>query len=177
MADEYIDIVTEDNQLTGRSELKSMAHREGLWHRAAHVWIYNDQKEILLQKRAAKKELFPDVWDFSVGGHVCAGESVITSAVREVEEEIGVCITSEELTLIAIRKASNTYDTLKNNEFYYVYILHKNVRIDNIVKQETEVADVRWFAPKDVMQLFKDGELLPHEGTYWKDMVALIQDR
>lgn len=39
MSDEVIDICDENNVIAGK-ELKSIAHEKGLWHRAAHIWIY-----------------------------------------------------------------------------------------------------------------------------------------
>jgi len=37
LADELIDIYDEDNKPTGVQKMKSEAHRQGLWHRAAHI--------------------------------------------------------------------------------------------------------------------------------------------
>ena len=59
MADELIDIYDENNKPLGIQKMKSEAHRDGLWHRASHVWIYNSKGEILLQLRAKNKELWP----------------------------------------------------------------------------------------------------------------------
>ncbi len=76
--------------------MKSEAHREGLWHRAAHIWAYNSKGEILLQLRAKNKRTFPDKWDLSVAGHISASEEPIDSALREIEEEVGLCAKKED---------------------------------------------------------------------------------
>ena len=81
MAEEFIDVVDEKNVLTGKKVKKSLAHQDGIWHRAAHIWLYNAKGEILLQLRAKDKQQYPDSWDCSAGGHVSAGEEVITSAL------------------------------------------------------------------------------------------------
>lgn len=47
---EYIDIVDENNNPTGKVKEKQQAHEDGNFHRTAHVWIINDKNELLLQK-------------------------------------------------------------------------------------------------------------------------------
>ena len=82
MADELIDICDESNNLTKIQKMKSYAHKAGLWHRTAHIWIYNSKGNILLQLRAKEKLLYPDMWDISAAGHVSAGEDPTTSGLR-----------------------------------------------------------------------------------------------
>lgn len=62
MADELIDICDEQNNLTGETVMKSVAHTKGLFHRSTHVWIYNSQGEMLLQLRAKEKKIYQEVW-------------------------------------------------------------------------------------------------------------------
>ena len=90
MADELIDICDKNNNHINIQKMKSEAHKDGLWHRASHIWIYNSNGEILLQLRAKEKELYPDMWDISAAGHVSAGEEPIVSGLREVKEELGL---------------------------------------------------------------------------------------
>ncbi len=82
MADELIDIVDENNKLTGVRKMKSEAHKKGLWHRASHVWIYNSKNELLIQLRAKDKVTDADRWDMAAAGHVGAGEETLATAVR-----------------------------------------------------------------------------------------------
>ena len=42
----------------------------GDWHRAVHVWIFvQSTANVLIQKRAACKESWPNLWDISAAGH------------------------------------------------------------------------------------------------------------
>ena len=50
--------------------------------------IRNAQGQLLVQKRAPNRELYPDCWDI-IGGHVEAGESLTTALAREIHEETG----------------------------------------------------------------------------------------
>ena len=46
---------------------RSEAHRDGVWHRAVHVIVWDRRGRILLQKRAAAKASFPGFWDAMKG--------------------------------------------------------------------------------------------------------------
>jgi isopentenyldiphosphate isomerase len=74
MADyqEKLDIVDEDDNIIGQ-DTRENVHRKGLLHREIHVIIYNDENEILLQKRSMNKDTYPSLLDISVGGHVDLG--------------------------------------------------------------------------------------------------------
>lgn len=50
---ELIDIVDENNQLTGQVEDRWVAYNKGLWRRTVSCWIINKKGEILLQKKSS----------------------------------------------------------------------------------------------------------------------------
>jgi isopentenyl-diphosphate delta-isomerase len=81
MVDEMIKIYDENNNYINKNLMKSVAHRDGLWHRTSHICIYNSEGKILLQKRASCKELLPDMWDISVAGHVGYDDCELSAAV------------------------------------------------------------------------------------------------
>lgn len=68
MSEEYVDLFDSDDRPLSRSVPKRQAHQQGLWHRSAHVWIYDRTGNILMQKRALTKDTFPGLWDISVPG-------------------------------------------------------------------------------------------------------------
>jgi isopentenyl-diphosphate Delta-isomerase len=65
-------------------------HRQGLWHRAAHVWLFTGDGRLWIQRRAAHKDVCPGCWDFSVGEHLRPGERFDEAAQRGLDEELGV---------------------------------------------------------------------------------------
>jgi len=101
MPDELIDVLAEDGSPLGRSKEKALVHRDGDWHRTVHLWIVTPDLRVLLQKRSSSKVNHPSLWDVSVAGHVDAGESPATAAIREAREELGIEIAEEELRHIA----------------------------------------------------------------------------
>lgn len=73
-------------ELVARHEV----HRRGLWHKSAHVFLFDSRDRMLLQQRAADKDLYPGLWDYSVGEHLLDGESFLAGAERGLLEELGI---------------------------------------------------------------------------------------
>ena len=81
---ELVDIVDENNKLTGQVEEKTLTHKKCLWHRHVSSWIMNKKGEVLLQKRSADKPRNPSKWA-KTGGHVDSGEDVKDAILREIK--------------------------------------------------------------------------------------------
>lgn len=178
MADELIDIIDENDNLTGLQKMKSEAHRDGLWHRAAHIWIYSSKGEILLQFRASEKPFFPDKWDISAAGHIGAGEEPIVSGLRELEEELGIKAGPQDLDFFGTRKASAVYNDIINKEYYYVYFMKFDGDISSLSLQKEEVGEVRFFLPEDLLlRLDREPEKFVPHGSYWNDALNEIRKR
>ena len=97
---EIFDIIDENGNPTGQTVERSIAHAEGIRHRTAHIWIIrwkNGRAEILLQKRSRNKDSFPGKFDTSSAGHIQAGDEPLGSALRELEEELGIHAVPEDL--------------------------------------------------------------------------------
>jgi isopentenyldiphosphate isomerase len=78
---------------TGRSTglvPREDVHARGLWHRSAHVFLFDRRGALWVQRRAAGKDLFAGRWDFSVGEHLKPGETYLQGALRGLQEELGV---------------------------------------------------------------------------------------
>jgi 16S rRNA (adenine1518-N6/adenine1519-N6)-dimethyltransferase len=82
-------VVDENDQVVG-SAPRGEVHGNNLRHRAVHLFIFNRQGELFLQKRSPWKDRHPLLWDSSAAGHVDAGEEYDEAAGRELEEELGI---------------------------------------------------------------------------------------
>ncbi|MDT8445908.1 MAG: NUDIX domain-containing protein [bacterium] len=79
---------------TGRQVLRGDAHRQGIAHRAMHLWVYTrleGRLVLLFQQRSFEKPNFPGQFGPTVGGHVTSGEG-IEALTREAQEEIGLVV-------------------------------------------------------------------------------------
>ncbi len=173
--DELIDIYNENNDPLKISRMRSEAHRSGLWHRSAHIWIYNNKSEVLLQLRSGSKSIFPDRWDVSSAGHIGAGEVPIESAIRELEEELGIKAVIDYLEFYKISKQSKQYKDFLDNEIHNVYFHKFNDDINNLILQKEEVEDIR-FCHTSILKNEIDmnpEKFVPH-GEYWLDIISEV---
>ena len=89
MADEWFDVVDENDKVVGRA-LRSEVHAKNFLHRAVHVLVFNARGEVFLQKRSMSKDQCPGMWGTSCAGHVDSGEDYDHAAHREFREELGI---------------------------------------------------------------------------------------
>jgi isopentenyl-diphosphate Delta-isomerase len=144
--DEVIDILTPEGKPTGKTALKSEAHKKGWYHATVHIWLFTTSKKILLQKRALTKKIFPGLWDISVAGHIGAGESVLNAAKREVFEEIGLELSEEDLIKIGTRVHQVSHSNgIIDNEHHHVFIAELKKPLSELKIQKEEVAAIQLF--------------------------------
>jgi isopentenyl-diphosphate delta-isomerase type 1 len=87
--DEIYDVVDMDDRVIGKAPRKEI-HQKNLIHRSVHVFVFNPEGWLFLQKRALSKDENPGFWDTSSAGHVDSGEDYLTAANRELKEELGI---------------------------------------------------------------------------------------
>ncbi len=176
MDNELLDITDEHGNLTGKTCLKSEAHKYGYFHATVHIWLYTSNKKIVLQKRALTKKVFPGLWDISVAGHIGAGEKIISAALREIKEEIGFDLTEENLFKIGTRKHQVHHDNgIIDNEFHHVFIAELNVPLQNLTIQESEVAALKLFDLHILLNTKKhENVLLPQFHDYYSSVYTSI---
>jgi isopentenyldiphosphate isomerase len=87
--DELLEVVDSEDTVIRRAT-RAEIHRNGLMHRAVHLFVFNASREIYVQRRSASKDSHPLKLDSSAAGHVDPGESYEEAAVRELREELGI---------------------------------------------------------------------------------------
>ncbi|MHA7060050.1 NUDIX hydrolase [Aquimarina sp. M1] len=179
MADELIDILDKNGKPTREVRLKSEAHQLGLYHSSVHIWLYTKEGNLLFQKRSNNKDTFPNLWDVSVAGHIGTGESAKESALREIQEEIGISVAQEDLEFIRTclakkRPRSDIFD----NEFHHVFISELKVSLDELTLQKEEVSDIKLMPLAKLKQLIQNTELskayVPHGSTYFEFVLGAV---
>lgn len=160
--DEYIDIVTKKGEPTGKTVLKSEAHKNGWYHNTIHLWLYTRQGHILLQQRSHKKTIHPLLWDVSAAGHIDAGESFIGAALRETREELGLQLEANALTKVGTFLHETNYGTIQDNEFHQVYIAELKVPLDALKPLEEEVEAIKLVNFNEFELLLKHSETNHH---------------
>ena len=87
--EEMVTIVDKNNQVIG-SATRAEMRAKNLGHRATYILVFNQKKEVFVHKRTTTKDVYPGFCDVVAGGVVLADESYEESAVRELEEELGI---------------------------------------------------------------------------------------
>ena len=86
---ELVDVVDTDDRVLGRATRAEM-RRDNLLHRAVYILVFNARGELFVHRRTESKDVYPGLWDVTIGGVVAAGEDYLDAARREIGEEIGV---------------------------------------------------------------------------------------
>ena len=149
---EFFDIVDENGIPTGIIEERTIAHKIGARHRTSHVWIVRKREgriQILLQKRSKDKDSFPGCYDISSAGHIPQGVDFVPSALRELEEELGLVIDEKELIDCGLNRIfiSEYFhgEQFVDNQVCKVFLLWKDIEIEDMKIQYEEIESVKWF--------------------------------
>lgn len=142
------------------TEEKTAAHLgDGVLHRAFSAFVRNGRGELLIQKRAAGKMLWPGYWSNTCCSHPEPGEDVRKAGERRLQEELGF---SCPLKVIG----SFRYHALFRNvgsERELCYIAAG--RYDGEVRPNPdEVEDVAWISPEE---LWRETEKDSDKWTPW----------
>ena len=159
---EEFDIYDINRIRTGRTAMRGDALKNGEFRLVVHVCIFNSRGELLIQKRQSTKNTWADLWDVSVGGGALAGECSTEAAERETEEEIGLKI---DLHGQRPRMTVNFREGFND-----VYIIRRDVRLEELILQEDEVSDVRWADRETILQMMDRKEFIP----YYKGFIQWI---
>lgn len=162
---ELFDVVNEQDEVIDRKP-RGVVHAEGLNHRAIHVFFFNQDGHVFLQRRSLLKKNHPDTWDSSCSGHVDAGESYDQAAPREVAEELGVKgLTVGPHGLEPAFKIDACAET--GREFVWLYCCHHEGPFQ---LNPAEISGGRWFAPEDLDRTLENdgGNFAPAFAYIWK---------
>src|SRR5258707_4811306 len=141
MSEEIFDVVNEHDEVVDHKP-RSEVHRLGLMHRAVHVLVFNDRGEVFLQKRSMSKDRQPGLWDSSASGHLDTGEDYDTCAIRELREEIGLCLSAPPQRLFKLAASPQT-------DQEHVWVYRCNAEGPFSLHPE-EIDTGGWFSPEAV---------------------------
>jgi len=158
MIEEHVILVDENDRQIGVMP-KLEAHQKAVLHRAFSVFVFNNNKELMLQQRAMHKYHSPGLWTNTCCSHQRDGETNIEAGKRRLQEEMGF-VTNLEETISFIYKAP--FDNgLTEHEFDHVLVGYYN-KEPNINSEE--VADWKWMTLDAVK---KDMDIHPESYTVW----------
>ncbi len=148
--EEQVVLISENDDVLGLME-KMQAHKNGILHRAFSVFLFNENNEMLLQKRSSEKYHSPNQWTNAVCSHPRIDETYLEGAKRRLKEELGI---ETELT----EKFHFTYkaevgQNLWEHELDYVFTGNFQ---GNFNLNKDEVSEIRYLSMENLEREMKD---------------------
>ena len=155
---EEVVLVNKNDEPIGTME-KMEAHEKGLLHRAFSVFVFNDNQELMLQKRARSKYHSGGLWTNTCCSHPRPDESIEDAAVRRLMEEMGFK-TEVQSHYHFIYKTALDNDLVEHELDYVLTGIYNSV--PNLNEEEAE--DYKFVALPVLEQWMQDK---PEDFTVW----------
>ena len=141
---EYLNLYDRDGNLVNEKGIKGVKSDKLVG--IVIIFIENSKGEFLIQKTSSSR----DSVYATTGGHVSYGLSFKEAIIKEVEEELGIDISCDNIVEV------NTYI----REFFVqkVYYLKKDIDINDIVIDNSEVSGVYFFSREYISKLIKENK-------------------
>lgn len=148
-ADELVDTVNADNQITGtvtRAEIR----KNLLPHRASYAACCDRQGRFIVEVRTLSKDYAPGELDLCAGGVMQHGEEPDEAARRELEEELGLCPEDPRTEFYPLGTLKIIYANGRDFLIAYLYL----VRTDAVtVRQKSEVSGILCLKREEIAKL------------------------
>ncbi len=119
-SNERLVLVDEEDNVLGYETRGRCHHGDGLLHRGFSVYLFDERRKLLIQKRSARKDLWPGYWSNSCCSHPRPGESYEDAARRRVREELGLVLPLK--FLFRFRYQARYDSTGSENELCSVFV-------------------------------------------------------
>ncbi len=125
------------------------------------VFIKNSNGKYLIQRTSEERgSRFS-----STGGDVKHGERGLEAILREVKEELGLSIDSNELQFISLVKHPDRPCVIN------LYLLNMDVDVETLKLQVEEVDSVHWLDEQEILKLIKDNKFLASHGYLFEKYI------
>ena len=172
---ELIDVLDSSGNKTGEKTTLDDACNRGLWHNSVHAIIVTQDHKVIAQKRSHSIVMNPDLIELSAGGAVNSGEQCEQAIIREVKEELGIAVDSDEIIFIGTNKYNKRFTKLHktSNTFLHTYVIKLKKPIYRTHLQASETAKLYLLSIKKAKRLVRYhrivrlGRITPFY-SYWR---------
>jgi len=155
---DYVILVDENDNDIGIEE-KILAHQQKLLHRAFSIFLFNDNFEILLQKRAPNKYHSGNLWTNTCCSHPLQNLSLIESAKKRLIEEMGIEANLNKV--FSFIYEAEFENGLHEHEFDHVLFGRFN---GEPILNPYEAVDFRWITISELKDEIQNN---PNKFTFW----------
>jgi isopentenyl-diphosphate delta-isomerase len=144
---EDVVLLNEEGTAIGTASKASVHGPDTPLHLAFSCYVFNDQGEVLITRRALSKARWPGVWTNSFCGHPAPAEQLLTAVHRRAAYEVGLKLSQLELALPVFRYRAVDAAGIVENEVCPVYIASSS---QQPTLHPAEVMDCAWVDPLDL---------------------------
>ena len=149
---EYLDIYDENGNYLGKED-RSIVHRDALWHKTVHCWLYDNEGNVYFQIRKDEQKLYT-----TASGHVKAGETIKEGFGREVEEEIGIQVDYDKAEFVNVYKfimdkKKKDGSVFRDRAFSNVYVCIFNGKYSEFNFDDSEISGLVKVNAKQALEL------------------------
>ena len=148
-SEEEVAVVDEQGRVVG-SAPRSVVRRDNLRHAATAVLVRDPDGRIYLHRRSDTKDWAPGHWDAAAGGVIALGEEPLASALRELDEELGI------IGIGLAELGTHLYEDDSVRCYEHAYEAVWDGPIDH---QPEEVAEGRWATLTELAALLADPDV------------------
>ena len=158
--DELIVVDKQDN-IIGSIGKEECHNGDGILHRAFSIFIFNNQKQLLIQQRSNLKRLWPLFWSNTCCSHQRLREPLLDITKKRLEEEFGFSCPLKNLYKFQYSAKYN--DVGSENEICSVLIGKLNDEI-KLNPNPEEVSNFKWVNIKELQEDIKNN---PEKYSPW----------
>lgn len=180
MAEQLLEVVSEADKVIGLKP-RSEIHAQGLRHREVHIFLVTPQGEVVLQRRSATKDSYPNYLDASAGGHVEIGQTYLQAALMELVEETGLKVSAGQLIEITKLDKNQLGSGIKNLVFRMIYCLPWDGKLSDLQIEAADGAGFELMKIENILALNPDepsdlipGLLAPDYQAIWQKILQLL---
>lgn len=146
-------------------------HRDGAWHQVAHCLVVRSgaPARVVLQVRTTTTATYPGRLDLTVTGHISAGESPAEGMLREVAEEIGIEVASEQLVPLGTRLLADDHGEIRNRELMHVFLLVDDRPLGDYPLDPAHVGGLVEITTADLLRVLADRSARVECPAVWVD--------
>lgn len=163
MKEEEIVIVDENDACVGSME-KLFVHKNGILHRAFSVVLFDEEGNMLIQKRSGIKYHSAMLWSNACCSHQRAGESMKEAVRRGLYDELRIAVDLTESFVFHYRCECG--NSLVENEIDHVFV--GNYFRKPIDFNTDEIEEIRWVGIDEILKGMQAGNSF----TYWFKIIV-----
>ena len=156
---ELLDIYDEQGNNTGKTIVRGETPKEKEHIALSVIFIENDAHQFLIQKSSKEKGNNYT----STGGHVNTKETPKEAIIREVQEELGITLNTNEIEEYGY--------LLYDMPIRYIFYVKKNIDLQEISLQQEEVESISYKSIEEIEELIKTNKMLKSHGILFHELL------